>query len=278
MKKILILGAKGMLGSDLVKVFSRDRNYKVIDWDKEELDITNQKSVIKEISKIKPDIVINAAAYTDVDGCETNRDLCIKVNGKAVGYIALACKRIGAVLVHYSTDYIFNGKKKEGYKEDDSEIGPINVYGESKALGEKELQKNTDKFYLIRTAWLYGKNGKNFVETMLKLAKEKNELSVVNDQHGKPTYTLDLAKKTKELLEGNYPFGIYHITNEGATTWYEFARKIFEIAGIQIKVKPVTSSQFPRPARRPEYSVLINTKLPKLRPWEEALEEYLRTK
>lgn len=276
--KLLVLGAKGMLGQDLVKVFSADRHYEVIAWDIKELDITNRKEVFEKISKLKPEIIINAAAYTDVDGCESAKDVCMRINGEAVGYLAKAAKKIDAVLVYYSTDYIFDGKKKEGYVEDEKNISPINVYGQSKALGERELQKNTNKYYLIRTSWLYGKAGKNFVDTMLKLAQTQKKLRVVCDQHGKPTYTVDLAKRTKELLESGRDFGIYHITNEGETTWYEFAKKIFELAKVDIKVLPCTTEDFPRPAKRPEYSILINTKLPPLRSWKIALFEYLRNR
>lgn len=277
MKKILIIGAKGMLGTELMKVFGEDKNYKVIGIDLQDFDITKKEQVFENIKKIKPQIVINAAAFTRVDDCEKEefKKVCMEVNGMAVGFIAAACKEIDAILVHYSTDYIFSGEKK-GYCEDEKSFAPLNVYGKSKLLGEQELQKNTDKFYLIRTAWLYGKKGKNFVDTMLELAKKMSELKVVNDQHGKPTYAVDLAKRTRELMEGDYPFGVYHITNEGMITWYEFAKKIFVIAKINVKVIPVKSSEFPRPARRPKYSALVNIKLPKSRKWEVALEEYLK--
>jgi dTDP-4-dehydrorhamnose reductase len=277
-KKLLIIGARGMLGTELMKVFSEDRNYQVISTDLEDFDITSREQVFENIKKISPQIAINAAAFTRVDDCEKKefKDICMEVNSRAVGYIAAVCREIGAAVVHYSTDYIFDGRKKEGYKEDEKSFAPVNVYGQSKLLGEQELQKNTDKFYLIRTAWLYGRNGKNFVNTMLELAKKMPELKVVNDQTGSPTYAADLARRTKELLENNYLFGIYHITNEGMVTWYEFAKKIFEIAKIDIKVMSVASAEFPRPARRPKYSVLINTKLPPSRKWDIALKEYLQ--
>jgi dTDP-4-dehydrorhamnose reductase len=279
-KKILIIGAKGMLGQDLVKIFSTDKNYDVISLDLKNLDITSKDDVFGKIGDITPEIIINAAAFTNVDGCEdeAKKDLCMKVNGEALGYLASCASQINSILVHYSTDYVFNGKKSEGYKEDEKEINPVNFYGKSKALGEKKLQENTKKFYLIRTSWLYGKGGKNFVDTMLKLAETKKELKVVDDQHGKPTYTVDLAKRTKELVDKNLPYGIYHITNEGETTWFKFAKKFFELAGVNVKIKPCASREFPRPARRPTYSSLINTKLSPSRPWGEALSEYLRTK
>jgi len=272
--RILILGAKGMLGRDLVEEFKKD--YKVHAWGRKDLDITNKKIVQKKVLELKPDVVINVAAYTDVDGCKTNKDVCMEINGKAPGYIAQASKICNAVLVHYSTDYVFDGKKKEGYKEEDKP-NPISVYGKSKFLGERELIRNTNKYYLIRSSWLYGKQGKNFVDTMLNLAKERDTIEVVNDQFGKPTYTKDLAKRTKEIIEEKRDFGIYHVINEDTTTWYDFTRKIFELAGINIEVKPQTTEQFPRPAKRPKYSALINTKLPKMRSWQEALKEYLIT-
>ncbi len=270
--KILILGAKGMLGHDLVEVFS---NHEIIGWDIDDLDLTNFSLVGEKITKLKPELIINAAAYTAVDDAETNREIAMEINGEAVGNLAKIAQKLNIPIVHYSTDYVFNGENREGYKEDERQIAPLNVYGESKALGEKLLQENTDKFYLIRISWLYGKNGKNFVETMLKLAKEKDELGIVNDQTGCPTYTKDVALKTKEIIEDELPFGIYHSTNSGKATWYEFAKKIFELAKVNIKVKPIPTKAYPTPAKRPKNSILLNTKLKPLRSWEEALAEYL---
>ncbi len=270
--KILILGAKGMLGYELVEVF---RDFEVFGWDKEEIDITSEIQVNEKIGELKPDIVINAAAYTDVDGCEKNKELAMNVNGYAIGYLASVCKKIGAIFIHYSTDYVFHGGNPDGYKEGDMPRNPLNVYSQSKLLGEKLLKENTEMYYLIRTSWLFGKHGKNFVDTMLKLAQNQDELKVVNDQHGKPTYALDLAKKTREIVESQKPCGIYHLTNEGVTTWYGFAREIFEIKNIKVKTEPCRSIEFPRPAKRPHYSILLNTKLPPSRSWQEALREYL---
>jgi len=271
--KTIIIGAQGMLGQELVKVFE---NYQPICWGRAEIDISNREDVNKKISEARPKLVINSAAYTDVDGAETNRDLAMKVNGYGVGSLAEACKRVGAILIHYSTDYVFDGRKSEGYKEGDQPKSPVNIYGESKLLGEELLQKNTDKYYLIRTSWLFGKSGKNFIETMLTLARKGETIKVVNNQHGKPTYAIDLAQKTRELVEKNLPYGIYHITNEGSCTWYEFAKEIFKLAKIDVKVEPVASEEFPTPAKRPTWSILINTKLPPSRPWQEAVREYLK--
>ena len=271
--KTIIIGAKGMLGQELKKTF---QDWNPICWDQAEIDIADEKNVDEKISEIKPDLVINAAAYTNVDGAETNRDLAMKVNGYGVGNLAKACKKCKAILIHYSTDYVFDGKKQEGYKEDDQTKNPINAYGESKLLGEKLLQKNTDKYYLIRTSWLFGKYGKNFVETMLTLAQKNETIRVVSDQCGKPTFAFDLAKKTRSLVEEKFPFGIYHITNEGACSWYKFAKEIFKIANVNVKVIPVYSEEFPTAAKRPTWSILVNTKLPQSRPWQKALEEYLK--
>ncbi len=273
--KILILGAKGMLGQDLAKVLA---DFNLTLWDKEDIDITDEYQVKTKITALNPQIIINCAAYTAVDDCETNQELALRVNNQAVSYLALVAKKLGAIILHISTDYVFDGKNKKGYAENSEEFGPVNFYGQSKLLGEKSLMSIADKYYLVRTSWLYGKNGKNFVETMLKLGKEKQELKVVNDQFGKPTYTVDLAKQILYILNNALPFGIYHVTDEtkeGGISWSEFAQKIFELEKMEVKVIPCTSQEFPRPAQRPGYSVLINTKLPKVRDWQEALREYL---
>jgi len=257
--KTLILGADGMLGHDLQKVFpdavSRGRD----------LDITDEAAISAFIRELSPDLVINAAAYTDVDGCEDNRETAFEVNGNALEYIAKACSKVGAVLVHYSTDYIFDGSK-EAYVESDAP-DPINVYGESKLLGEKNIMESMDDYRIIRTSWLFGVHGKNFVETMLRLSGEMDIVRVVNDQFGKPTYTADLARKTAEIV-GLAP-GIYHITNGGVCSWYEFAAAIID------NVYPCSSEEFVRKANRPMYSVLVNTKTSPMRHWRDALKEYL---
>jgi dTDP-4-dehydrorhamnose reductase len=264
--KTLILGAKGMLGADLVKVFPD-----ALAWDINDLDITNTKQVTDKIKKLKPELVINAAAYTDVDGAEDNKKKCFEVNAYAVENLARLCKKLNAILVHFSTDYVFDGEK-QGYKEDDKP-NPVNVYGDSKALSEKLLMKNAEKYYLIRTAWLYGKSGRNFVNTITQSAKEKKILKVVDDQIGSPTYTKDLALKLKEVTA--MPFGIYHITNAGSVSWFEFAKRIIKLLNIDAKVIPIKSEELRRPAKRPNCSILLNTKLIPLRPWNEALAEYL---
>ena len=277
MGKVLIIGARGMLGRELARIF-KDSNPLL--WDKKEVDITNQGQVKQLIIDKSPDLIINAAAYTDVDASESNQKLAGLINGKAVGYLSETASEIGAVFVHYSSDYVFNGKNEQGYREDDQPSNPINVYGRSKILGEKLLQDNCKKHYLIRSSGLFGKYGRNFVDTILKLAKSQKEVKVVNDQFLKPTYAPDLAKVTKELIDKKHKFGIYHLINEKAVNWYDFAREICQVYSDVNKVKlggirPCLSKEFSRPAKRPKYSVLLNTKIKPLRPWPEALREYL---
>lgn len=260
LKKVLILGAFGMLGHDLQRVFPHAvfRGH--------DLDITDAGKVATAIHDLHPTLVINAAAYTDVDGCEDHRDLAFAVNGESLIPLARACRDTGAVLVHYSTDYIFDGTRKS-YQEDESPH-PINAYGESKLLGENNIRENMADYRIIRTSWLFGKHGKNFVETMLRLSSEMPQVRVVNDQFGKPTYTADLAQKTADIVLSEP--GIYHITNEGICSWYEFAREIIP------NVAPCRSAEYPKRAKRPAYSVLENTKTSPMRPWQDALRSYLQ--
>lgn len=259
-KKVLILGAYGMLGHDLQRVFPGA----VLKG--HELDITDAKKVTATIREVKPELVINAAAYTDVDGCEDNRNLAFAINGDALHPLGRACSDMGACLVHYSTDYIFDGTKKS-YREDDY-ANPINAYGESKLLGEKNIRETMDDYRIIRTSWLFGRHGKNFVETMIRLSKEMPQVRVVNDQFGKPTYTADLAEKTVEIAD-RAP-GIYHIANDGICSWFEFAQAIIP------NVVPCSTTEYLRRAKRPAYSVLENTKTAPMRPWKDALNAYLK--
>jgi dTDP-4-dehydrorhamnose reductase len=201
----------------------------------------------------------------------------MEINGEANGHLASICNDLGAYLMYFSTDYVFNGTKEEGYKEDDSP-SPINTYGTSKLRGEELIQQNTDKFFIIRTSWLFGMHGINFVKTMLDLADKKRKITVVNDQIGKPTYTKDLAKAIYSLISENQAdSGIYHLVNEGETSWYDFAKKIFELAKIDVQLSPISSEELNRPAKRPRISTLLNTKLPKLRHHHEALHDYLNS-
>lgn len=282
----MILGKDGMLGQDLQKVFRKED---FIAYGLSDLDITDREKVFEKFFTVQPDVVINATGYTAVDLAETEQQKADAINGYAVGVLAKACREIDATFIHFSTDYVFNGQKKIGYNEED-QTDPINAYGRSKALGEKLLMEEMEmlnqeyltegRYFLIRTSWLYGMHGKNFVDTMLMLGEKqlalKNALKVVNDQHGKPTYTIDLANQVKWLIESReYPSGIYHITNEGETSWYDFACEIFRLAKMEVNVVPCSSSEYVRPAKRPTYSGLINNKLPPLRKWQEALKEYL---
>ncbi len=273
-KRLLILGARGMLGYDLQRIFA---DYEPTCWDREELDIGDDKAVRKAIKKLKPELVINAAAYTAVDDCESSSGLAMQINGDAVGSIADACAEIGAVLVHLSTDYVFDGARADGYAEDDKP-NPLNAYGQSKLRGEHLLQEATKRFYLVRTAWLYGRNGKNFVDTMLNLAQKRQPIRVVDDQVGSPSYSADVAKGIRELVDQEHPFGIYHLTNDGATSWYGLAKEIFRLTKQDVQLTAVRSSEFPRAAQRPACSILRNTKLPALRHWTAALADYLTTK
>ena len=273
--KILITGSNGMLGHDLANALE---GHELILTTSKTLDITDKDHTIEFICDAEPDIVINSAAYTDVDGCEENHDLAYAVNGEGVRNLAMACREIDCPLVHISTDYVFDGSATEPIAED-GEIGPISIYGKSKLQGEEAIQEILDKYFIIRTAWLYGLNGKNFPKTMLELAESHSEITVVYDEVGTPTYTPDLAYGISELIETDR-YGIYHLTNSGSCSWCEFARYIFEVAGKDVNVIPVTASEFARPAPRPSYSVLDNKNwvengFEPLRDYKEAIKEYI---
>ena len=270
---ILVVGSKGMLGQDLLQVLPGD----VRGVDIEEIDITSGESVRKVLLTLKPRVVVNAAAYTDVDGCETNRDLALAVNGTGVRHLAEVSSQIGACLVQVSTDYVFDGSKNSPWVEDDP-TGPLSMYGISKMAGEENARVNPDHL-VVRTQWLYGLHGKNFVETMLRLAGEKDELAVVDDQVGSPTWTMDLSLAIRALLEKGCR-GTYHAANADACSWNDFARAIFADAGLSVTVKPMTTAELGRPAPRPLYSVLDCGKLTRdtgFQPqtWRGALRQYL---
>lgn len=274
-----------MLGTELMAAFA---DHNPIGWNRDELDITNEEQVREKVAALAPELIINAAAYTDVDKAEDEKEAAALVNGYAVRLLAEAAERLGVPIVHYSTDYVFDGGNENGYGEDDKPADePLNVYGASKLLGERELVQATKRYYLIRTSWLFGKEGKNFIDTMVRLAQEKPELSVVNDQHGKPTSAKDLAQATRALVEGDYAYGIYHLVNEGeTTTWYDYARFAIEEWNKKNNrdekqlpaILPVTTAERGAPATRPAWSVLRNTKFPPLRPWREAVVEYINEK
>ena len=271
---ILIVGANGMLGQDLIRLLSGD----IRGVDIGEIDITSLESVKRVLLTLKPAVIINAAAYTDVDGCETNRELAMLVNGEGVGNLARIAADIGARLVQISTDYIFDGGKGSPYLEDEP-ANPLSVYGASKRSGELNARLAPDSL-IVRTQWLYGVHGKNFVETMLRLAGERTELSVVDDQIGSPTWTVDLSLAIRALLEKGCS-GTYHAANAGYCSWNEFARTIFSEAGMQITLKQMTTLELNRPATRPLYSTLDCGKLIRdtgfqPEPWQDALRKYLR--
>ena len=271
---ILIVGANGMLGRDLIALLGdRGRGVDIAD-----IDITSLESVLKVIGALKPEVVVNCAAYTDVDGCENDPETAMTVNGEGVAYLGMACQEIGALLVQVSTDYIFDGSKGTPYVEDDAPC-PLSVYGESKLAGEMNAAVCSERL-IVRTQWLYGIHGKNFVETMLRLGAEKDELTVVDDQIGSPTWTVDLARAIIALID-NGCRGVYHAANAEYCSWNEFARAIFTEAGLDVSVKPMTTTELNRPARRPLYSTLECGKLTSdtgLQPqtWRSALREYLK--
>ncbi len=282
MKKVLLIGADGMLGGELRERL--EKKYEVTGTTIETLDITDRDAVLAKAKDVKPDYIINCAAYTNVDGCEVNYDLANKVNGLALANIAEAAKENDCVLLHISTDYVFDGKLdvNKVYTED-MQPGPISAYGKTKLLGEQNAAK-AGKYYILRTAWLYGLGGKNFVKTMLKLSETHDELKVVCDQHGSPTSTTTLCEVIEQVLEKEPPYGVYHTTNEGFTTWYDFTVKIMELAGRSTKVIPVTSEQYkemnPASSDRPKNSQLSKEKLKSVgivpSKWEDALANYLK--
>jgi len=277
--KILLLGHKGMLGTDLLTQMRL--HHEIVGMDKEEIDITSADECAKAIGKTAPQIVINAAGYTNVDGCETAKEECFAVNAEALKNIAVACHRKNIRIIHFSTDYVFNGTGSAPYKEDD-DCDPINTYGASKLAGERYLQTLAQNYIIIRTAWLYGVNGKNFVRTILEKAKTTPRLTVVDDQLGSPTHTKDLAAAVDLLIEKNAQ-GIFHVTNRGSCSWYQFAVKILQEAGIDdVEVSPIKSDQLAIQAKRPAYSVLsmqkfIQTTGKAMQPWQLGLQDYLES-
>jgi len=278
--KILILGHKGMLGTDLYRLLGL--YHEVSGADVDDFDLSSPFECRRIVGEWDPDVVINAAAYTDVDACETDRNRCFNVNAEGVGHLARVCRERGSTLVHFSTDYVFDGRGRVPYEEEEPCL-PLNAYGSSKYLGECYLREIAPEYLLIRTAWLYGRRGKNFVESILARAKETGVLRVVNDQVGSPTYTTDLAAAVRILLEGNHR-GVFHVTNRGTCSWYDFAAKIVELAGMtSVKIDPISSGDLDRKARRPAYSVLSTQKFSEttgktLRFWQVALEDYLKSR
>ena len=282
MKKVLLIGADGMLGGELRERL--EKIYDVTGTTLETLDITDKDAVLAKAEEVKPYFIINCAAYTNVDGCEINTDLAMAVNGTAVANIAEAAKMQDATFIHISTDYVFPGNLPvDQIYTEDMEPQPVSAYGRTKLVGEENAAK-AGKYYILRTAWLYGLGGKNFVKTMLRLSTDRDELTVVDDQHGSPTSTTTLCKIIEGIMEKEPEYGVYHSTNEGFTTWCRFTRKIFELANISTNVKAITSKEYkemyPQSSDRPSNSQLSKEKLKNVgiipEAWEIALEEYLK--
>lgn len=304
--KILVIGSNGMLGQELVKTFTHKKN-EVVAWDFKELDITNAKEVQEKIGKLAPELILNAAAYNAVDLCEKDKaeyEKAKNLNGKAPGYLAKAAKKLGATLVHYSTDYVFSGLPEIpepagctgscgscglhegfvpqlGFREDDIPE-PVQKYGKTKLMGEDAVQKYGEKYYIIRLSKLFGLPAKSktakksFFEVMLEAGKKHKEVKVVDEETSCFTYAPDLAQKTKEIVEKALPYGIYHAANDGACTWYEAVEELYHLAKVKTKIIPIGGVEFARPAQRPYVSTLINTKLIPMRHYKLALREYLK--
>jgi dTDP-4-dehydrorhamnose reductase len=277
--RILITGAAGQLGHDLLRILETTKDYKVIATGRHNLDITDYAKVKGFISDARPDIIIHAAAFTTVDQCEIQRDLAFKVNALGARNVASSARHIGAKLVYISTDYVFDGTKEGPYREFDTP-NPLNVYGQSKLLGEQFVKEQTSRFFIIRTAWLYGIEGRNFVKTMLQLGSKGQELRVVNDQRGTPSCATDLAREIVQIMTTEL-YGTYHCTSQGECTWYDFAVEIFRCANLEVKIRPVSTEEYPRPAKRPKNSVLDNyllrlQGLDIMPDWRDALNLFMR--
>ncbi|PES17451.1 dTDP-4-dehydrorhamnose reductase [Bacillus cereus] len=275
--KVLVTGAKGQLGQDVLCLLE-NQPWEVFGFGREELDITNEEQVREKVLAIKPNIIIHTAAYTQVDQAESDEETAFKVNAEGTKYLAQAAEAVEAKFCYVSTDYVFDGTNNEPYKTND-ETNPQTIYGKSKLAGEQYTSEYCSKYFVVRTSWVFGLHGNNFVKTMLRLADERSELEVVNDQFGSPTYTNDLARFIIELVETN-KYGIYHASNSGVCSWYEFAKEIFRQSNRSINVNAISTAEFQRPAQRPAYSVLEQKKIAEqglimLPNWKEALGRYL---
>jgi dTDP-4-dehydrorhamnose reductase len=274
--KILVTGSDGLIGTNILPHLSNE--FDIIPVTEAQWDILDKKMGREIIRSHQPDVLINLAAITNVDGCEDAAEAAYLVNADGAGLLADLCKENNAKLLHFSTDYVFDGMGTRPYTEEDTP-NPLSVYGRSKLLGEKRILENYPSSLIVRTEWIYGKGGENFITKVTRIAKEKGRVEVVDDQTGSPTFAQDLAEPLRVLITQNRS-GIYHVTNGGACTWFQFAREIFSILGIDVLSLPVNSTQLQRKAKRPAYSVLDCTKLKRdtglsLRPWQEALRQYL---
>ena len=277
MNNILVTWSTGQLGSDVVIELLK-RGYSTLSPNRSELNLCSEDNIRNYILNSNCEAIVHCAAYTQVDKAEDEKDLCIKINATATKHIAKCAKILDIPMIYISTDYVFDGTKDGKYTEND-ETNPINIYGESKLAGEKYVQEILDKYYIVRTSWVFNINGKNFIETMLRLSKANNQLSIVNDQIGSPTYTKDLSRLLVDMLETS-KYGLYHATNEGYCSWYEFANTIFKLANINIDIKAINSNEYASRAKRPMNSKLSKDKLIEygfkpLPHWEDALKDYL---
>lgn len=273
----MVTGVNGQLGHDVVLKL-KEMNIGVVAPRRDEFDLTNREQVQRYIIEEKPDVIIHCAAYTAVDKAEDESDLCYSVNVEGTRAAAEAAREIDAKVVYVSTDYVFDGLGLEPHSEE-KEPNPVNYYGYTKEQGEKIVKAELDNYFIVRTSWVYGKNGNNFVKTMLKLAETRSEISVVSDQIGSPTYSKDLAEFIINLVKTNQ-YGIYHGVNEGYCSWYEFAKAIFEKAGIEIKINPITTEEYPTKAKRPLNSRLLKdntdkTGIKRLPHWEDAISRFI---
>ncbi|MBU1355989.1 MAG: dTDP-4-dehydrorhamnose reductase [Candidatus Edwardsbacteria bacterium] len=274
--KILVTGAKGMLGTDLCLELAGD--HQVTGIDIQDIDITSEEA-IKKIIGYHPEFIIHCAAMTNVDGCEKDPDTAYAVNGLGTKNVVLACRQLDIPVLYISTDFVFDGAKGEPYCEWD-QPNPLGHYGRSKLEGENHVRELLKKFYIVRTSWLYGKQGRNFVSTILAKARETGTIKVVNDQVGSPTYARDLCRAIARLISSN-KYGTYHLSNSGACSWFDFAKRAVELSGTKAEVLSISSSDYPTPTKRPAFSVLRNfcwerTFGETLRPWEEGLKDYLK--
>jgi dTDP-4-dehydrorhamnose reductase len=274
--KILVTGSKGQLGSELKELVASCPQFQFLFFDREQLPINDKAEVEKFFDEYQPDYLVNCAAYTAVDKAESEKDVANEINGIAVGNLAMICKQYGTKFIHISTDYVFNGRASTPLEETD-EVDPVNAYGASKLLGEQLALQNNPESIIIRTSWVYSFYGKNFVKTMIRLMNEKESIGVVNDQIGSPTYAADLAQVIMQIVSsGNWRSGIYHFSNEGIISWFDFANEIKRLIDSYCVINSLTTVQFPTPARRPKYSVLDKTKIQQtfsvqLKDWKESL-------
>lgn len=269
--KILVTGANGQLGRELSELLP-ERGHEAVAAGRKELDVTDPASVERAVGEVSPDLVINTAAYTDVDGCETEVETAYEANALGPRNLAQACERAGCELLHIGTNYVFDGRREEPYAPFDRP-NPESVYARTKLAGEEYVRHLSRRWYVVRTAGVYGE-GNNFVRTMLRVGRERNSLKVKADEYIAPTFARDLAAGVAEIAEGGL-YGTYHVTNSGSCSWYDFACEIFRLAGIEVEVTPVPGSEYPLPALRPANGLLSAVGSPELRHWREALREYL---